>query len=197
MKNKQIITMLALAALLGGCNSKTGGNAPADTTATDSVEGGSSAIVPAEAPDSTLYGTCGDGSAMNTLQLITDDGDTMVVSIIDANDRGQCFGGYQNGDRMAVILTDENTAAQVVNLTAMTGQWVAADKTAINLKADGQAEITDTTATKQQRTWRLHNGRLVIGTDGAADNAQFEILAIGPDSLVLRGEDGLVGYSRK
>ena len=36
-----------------------------------------------DAPDSTIYGICGDGTTMHNLQLITDAGDTMNVFIDD------------------------------------------------------------------------------------------------------------------
>ena len=39
--------------------------------------------------DSTLYGLCGDGSAMNTLQLITDTGDTLNLSVTDAMEKNR------------------------------------------------------------------------------------------------------------
>ena len=31
--------------------------------------------------DTTIYGLCGGGSAMNTLELITDGGDTLIISL--------------------------------------------------------------------------------------------------------------------
>ena len=47
--------------------------------------------------DSTIYGFCGEGSAMNTLQLITDTGDTINVSVTRARDMDKVFGGYAVG----------------------------------------------------------------------------------------------------
>ena len=36
--------------------------------------------------DTTAYGVCGDGTAMHTLQLITDLGDTLEYALIKADD---------------------------------------------------------------------------------------------------------------
>ena len=55
--------------------------------------------------DPTIYGVCGEGTAMNTLQLLTDTGDTLSIDISDAQDNGKVFGGLLVGDRMAVLPT--------------------------------------------------------------------------------------------
>ena len=64
--------------------------------------------------DSTVYGICIDGSAMNTLQLLTDVGDTLNLSIAEANEKGMCYGGFQVGDRIALMLKDKKTAKLVI-----------------------------------------------------------------------------------
>ena len=194
-KNYFAWLMIAVAAMTAGCDNKssrqTTEEAP-DSTAAEVVD-----------RDFTLYGVCGDGSAMNTLQLVTDEGDTVVVSIDDANDRGLCYGGFQSGDRMAVILEeDETTASQVVNLTALTGDWVASDpanpQSGIRLKEDGVAENIGNGAV-EYRSWRLFNGRLLIECvrDGATETGSYEIVSIGPDSLVFKDSSQLFKYSRK
>ena len=62
---------------------------------------------------------------MNTLQLITDTGDTLQLDLTAARDNDQVFGGLQVGDRMAVIANDERTeAVMVINQVALLGNWV-------------------------------------------------------------------------
>ncbi len=69
--------------------------------------------------DSLLYGVCGIGTTMHTLQLVTDDGDTLMLDLQEAQDRDQVKGGIQPGDRMAVEVNADTTAAlRVVNLDA-------------------------------------------------------------------------------
>ena len=156
--------------------------------------------------DSTLYGICGDGSAMNTLQLITDVGDTVTLSIADANDRGQCFGGFQTGDRMAVILKDKNTARQVINQSAMLGDWVmpnpldGSSEMGIRIQEGGIAESIDQPSTIY-RSWRLFNGKLELVSvrEGGAEVVEtnlYDIVYIGPDSLVFKDAEDTYEYSR-
>lgn len=194
-KNYFVWLMIAVAAMTASCDNKSSRQTTEvvpDSTAADVVD-----------RDFTLYGVCGDGSAMNTLQLITDEGDTVDLSIGDANDRGLCFGGFQSGDRMAVILEeDETTASQVINLTALTGDWVTSDpanlQSGIRLKEDGVAEnIGD--GTVEYRSWRLFNGRLLLECvrDGATETGSYEIVSIGPDSLVFKDNARRFEFSRK
>ena len=190
-KNYFVWLMIAVAAMTASCDNKsarqTTEEAP-ETTVVDDAVG-----------DSTLYGICGDGSAMNTLQLITDEGDTLVLGITDANDNGQCFGGFQSGDRMAVILKDGSTAGQVVNLSALLGDWVAGgSQTGISLKEDGTAESIGESEVEYS-SWRLLNGRLEIAgiRDGEAETALYDIVSIGPDSLAIKAGADLFEYSRK
>ena len=61
--------------------------------------------------DSTIYGVCGDGTAMHTLELITDGGDTLSYAMMVEED-ADVQGGLLVGDRMAVI--GKNTADGLV-----------------------------------------------------------------------------------
>ena len=190
-KNYFVWLMIAVAAMTASCDNKSSRQTTEE--APDSV------AVDVAVGDSTLYGVCGDGSAMNTLQLITDEGDTVVLSITDANDNGLCFGGFQSGDRMAVILKDGSTAGQVINLSALQGDWVTGgSETGISLKEGGIAEsIGD--ASVEYSSWRLLNGKLEIERvrDGETESALYDIVSIGPDSLVFKDSSKIYKYSRK
>ena len=86
--------------------------------------------------DQTLYGLCGDGTAMNTLQLLRDNGDTLVLSITNALEAGQVFGGLQVGDRLAVFPTaTQSEAVIVINQNALLGDWVMPNP------IDGSSEV--------------------------------------------------------
>ncbi len=68
-------------------------------------------------PDSLIYGVCGMSTTMHTLQLITDNGDTLMLDLQEAQAQEQVKGGIQPGERMAVEVNDDSTAARrVVNL---------------------------------------------------------------------------------
>ena len=70
--------------------------------------------------DSTLYGLCGEGSAMNTLQLITDTGDTLNLSVTDAKEKNHVLGGYSVGDDH---ITSEASAPSLPLLSTRASYW--------------------------------------------------------------------------
>ena len=156
--------------------------------------------------DSLLYGICGDGTAMNTLQLITDSGDTLTLSIAEANDKGQCFGGFQSGDRMAVMLQDQETAKMVINQSALLGDWVmpnpldGSSEMGIRIKEGGIAESIDQPAVIY-RSWKLINGKLEIVSVREGGNEEeevnlYDIISLGSDSLVYKDADDTFEYTR-
>ena len=86
--------------------------------------------------DHTIYGVCTEGTAMNTLEMITDNGDTLTLSLTSAQERGKVFGGLQVSDRVAVVADKAKKEAQlVINLNTLMGDWVMPDP------IDGSAEI--------------------------------------------------------
>ena len=164
--------------------------------------------------DSTIYGLCGEASAMNTLQLITDNGDTLELSTLDAQDQNHVLGGYNVGDRMAVLTDrDRVNATLVINETALLGNWVmpnpidGSDETGISIREGGVAESIDQ-STIVYRTWRIVNGLLEIVSirEGGGDVEEtnlYEIISLGNDSLVYKSvgrpleEEEIFEYSRQ
>ena len=119
MKKIVLFVMTAAVMLLSGsCGG--GGNqqqaeAQEDTTKTEYT-------IPT---DQTIYGICTDGTAMNTLEMITDSGDTLALSLTNAQERGKVLGGLQVADRVAVIANKAKTEATlVINLNTLMGDWV-------------------------------------------------------------------------
>ncbi|MBR6827690.1 MAG: hypothetical protein IKM76_05965 [Prevotella sp.] len=197
-KIKAMLVLSAVAMAVGSCGNKvsqqTASSVP-DTTAVVMIN-----------RDSTVYGICGDGSAMNTLQLITDVGDTLLLSIAEANERGRCFGGFQSGDRMAVILKNKTVASMVINQSALLGDWVmpnpldGSSEMGIRIKEGGIAEGIDQ-AYLTYRSWRLFNGKLEIVAvrEGGGDEEEinlYDIVSIGADSLVIKDSEDTYEYSR-
>ena len=147
--------------------------------------------------DKTLYGLCGEGTAMNTLQLLRDNGDTLVLSITNAMEAGQVFGGLQVGDRIAVYANDNNSEAIIViNQNALLGDWVmpnpidGSSEVGIRIKEGGVAESIDQSSIIY-KTWKIFNGRLEILSqrDGGGDEEElnlYELVKLGADSLVYR-----------
>lgn len=147
--------------------------------------------------DQTIYGLCGNGTAMNTLQLLTDSGDTLNLDLTNAQESGQVFGGLQAGDRMAVLPNKAKTEAVIViNQNTLLGDWVmpnpidGSSEVGIRIKEGGVAESIDQSSIIY-KTWKIFNGRLEILSqrDGGGDEEElnlYELVKLGPDSLVYR-----------
>ena len=163
--------------------------------------------------DHTIYGICTDGTAMNTLEIITDNGDTLTLSMTNAQENGKVFGGLQVADRVAVVADNAKKEARlVINLNTLMGDWVMPDpidgsaEIGIRIKEGGVAESIDQSVIVY-RTWKIFNGDLEIELmrEGGGDEEEqnrYEILTLGPDTLAYRtlgksrDETGTFEYSR-
>jgi hypothetical protein len=147
--------------------------------------------------DHTIYGVCTEGTAMNTLEMITDSGDTLKLNVARARETGKVFGGFEPSDRLAVVPDSAGrTALQVINLNALMGDWVMPDpidgsaEVGIRIKEGGIAESIEQSVI-MYRTWKIVNGDLEIqlvregGGDEQEDNL-YELLILGPDTLAYR-----------
>lgn len=197
-KSESILLAAAVAMTIGSCGNKDNQQVvenDADTTVVVSIN-----------RDSTLYGICGGGTTGNSLQLITDIGDTLNMSIAEANNNGRCFGGIEVGDRLAVMLKNKSVARQVINQTALLGDWVmpnpidGSSEMGIRIKEGGIAESIDQPSLTY-RSWRLFNGKLelVAVREGGGDEVEtmlYDIIAMGPDTLVFKDSEDTFEYSR-
>jgi hypothetical protein len=158
--------------------------------------------------DSTLYGICGEGTAMNTLQLITDTGDTLSLDLTPAIENKKVFGGLQAGDRMAVMPNANKTAAtMVVNQATLLGNWVmpnpldGSDEVGIRIKEGGIAESIEQSSIIY-KTWRLSRGKLeiVLMREGGSEEDElnvYELVLLGADSLVYKDSEDTFEYTRQ
>ena len=196
--------MVAGLMMLGSCGGKQ------QQKAVDEQKSSSEGFVPM---DRTIYGLCGEGTAMNTLELITDNGDTLNLSTTNAEEAGQVFGGLQTGDRLAVMANDEKTEATIViNLNTLLGDWVMPDpidgsaEVGIRIKEGGVAESIEMTNIIY-RTWKIVNEQLEIlsireGGGDAEETNLYQILTLGADTLCYktigkpRDEEETFEYSR-
>ena len=198
--DKRILLMVtAVAATLFSCGNKTDRQAPKDST--NVVEN----VINKEL---TVFGMCGEASAMNTLQLITDSGDTLSLSVNEAKENNHVFGGYGIGDRMAVLLNDDKTEAkQVINETTLLGNWTMPDPfdgssiVGMALKDGGIAESIDM-ANIVYKAWRITNGRLelTLMREGGSEEDEIEVYDIkklDADSLVFGNDEDIFEYCRQ
>ena len=201
MKRLESIVLVAAAVVtMGSCG---GGKSQQPAEVADEVE---QTVVVDINRDSMVYGICGNGSAMNTLQLISDTGDTLILNITEANENGKCFGGLQGGDRIAVVLSNETTASMVINQSALLGDWVmpnpidGSSEMGIRIKEGGIAESIDQPS-MAFRSWRLFNGKLEIVAirEGGAEEEEvnlYDLVSLGSDSLVFKDSEDVFEYSR-
>jgi hypothetical protein len=177
--------------LFGSC----GGNKQQQQYAEE--EDYSTSLEDREVHDRTIYGICTGRTSTNTLEMITDSGDTLKLNIASANEMGKVFGGLQPSDRLAVVPDSSGRVAlQVINLNTLMGDWVMPDpidgsaEVGIRIKEGGIAESIDQSVIVY-RTWKIINGELEInlvregGGDEQEDN-RYEFLILGADTLAYR-----------
>lgn len=178
--NKLCWIFLLCCLIAVGCDNKK--TAPA---VTDNVS--DSSVV-----DTTVYGKCGEGTAMHTLELITDKGDTIVYTLEGTDTCSNVQGGLFVGDRLAVIAgqkCDEGVfAKKVINLTSLLGKWTSLDKS-FEICEGGVIE-GGAKEPKPYTEWKILNGKLILSAD------TFDIYSLGADSLYLENNDGIYGYKR-
>lgn len=158
--------------------------------------------------DPTIYGVCGEGTAMNTLQIVTDLGDTIQLDITNAMENNQVFGGLQVGDRMAVVPNDtKKEALIVINQVALLGNWVmpnpldGSDEVGFSIKEGGVVDGIEQ-STIAYKTWRLVRGKLELFSvrEGAGEEEEivlYDIIKLAPDSLILKDSEDTYEYSRQ
>lgn len=191
MKKVSLLMMIAAGVIaLGSC----GGKQQQQTADVEQDSINTEDLVPR---DKTIYGICTDGTAMNTLEMITDSGDTLRLSLEAANEAGKVFGGLQTSDRVAVVADKSGKdAVIVINLNTLLGDWVmpdpldGSDEIGIRIKEGGVAESIDQSVIIY-RTWKIFNGDLEIqlvreGGGDEEENNRYEILALGADTLAYR-----------
>lgn len=198
MKKIAFVGLLVAAFIgMGSCGAPRPQQVYADDTDSTEVE---EDMVPR---DHTVYGLCGNGSSMNTLEVLTDNGDTLVLSMAPALEANKVFGGLEVGDRVAVM-TDakRKEATEIINLNSLLGDWVmpdpidGSDEVGIRIKEGGVAESIEMTNI-YYRTWKIYDGKLEIlsvreGGGDAEETNLYEILILGSDTLAYK----TVGKSR-
>lgn len=172
------LSVVLLASFMS-CNNKT---QPVETQS-DTVD--------VSVPDTAVYGICGDGTTMHSLQLTTDDGKTMEL-LIDSDNDSSVKGGLLCGDRLSVsysMTEDGAVADKVVNITTLLGHWVSLDRN-FTILEDGTVESNGGAESRPYAAWSMVNSNLVLNTD------TFSVLSLGADSLELENANGIFVYKR-
>ena len=203
MKNKKIILFAFFAALMcAACGEKK------SAASGDSEDGNQWAEnVERQRRDSTIYGVCSDGSTMHVMQLISDNGDTLHLNLMDAEENNKLFGGFTIGDRMAVLANDaKNRAEWLVNLNVLMGDWVmpnpldGSSVMGFSIHDGGIVEGINQ-GSIIYKTWRLINGKFELTSvrEGGGDFEESELytlLFLSDDSLSYRNSEQVFEFNR-
>lgn len=146
-----------------------------------------------ETNDSTIYGVCGEGTSMHSLELLSDTGDSLNV-IINEGDSDIVQGGLLCGDRIALVAykdaDGEYVAQHVINLTSLLGKWTSIDKN-FEILEGGEVKNNVKVETNPWTSWKILNGMLLLNAD------TFNIRKLGPDSLYLENKVGIFAFKRQ
>ena len=132
------------------------------------------------AGDSTVYGTMIDGG-MNSLVLLTDNGDTVVYLVNPDDTIDVVKGGKLNGDRFM---------RSAINLTSLLGHWTSLDRN-FEIKEGGTVTSSLQSEKNPWTSWKIWNGKLILSKD------TFDVDNLGADSLSLENKDGIFIYTRE
>lgn len=149
------------------------------------------------------HGIIGEGSSMNVIEFISDDGDTLYIT----KNAQTVMGGVVSGNELDVIynVTGEDIFASVaVNLTSLQHMWTQrgmdGHEQSLELDAEGRAATYGMTV--EYDAWEVKDGRLLlhspkrVGDESPAIVDTFEILQLTTDSLVLMNGDLMTEFSR-
>jgi hypothetical protein len=182
MKIRKTIMLVALAVLaVVACKEKKDTNRPVLSIQSENEEA-----------DTTAYGKC-FGAAMNSLMLVTDNGDTIAYMLETDTVRADVQGGLFDGDKLAILANNVDgtmRATKVINLTTLLGKWTNVARN-FDIKDGGVVESHVSAESKPYTSWKIYNGKLILSTD------TFEITTLGPDSLYLENDNGIFAFKRQ
>lgn len=143
-------------------------------------------------PDTTVYGICGEGTSMHSLEIITDAGRVLTLMVNEDGDEDVVKGGLLCGDKMAVltaVVNGDSVATKVINLTTLEGKWTGLDRN-FEIADGGEVLSTLQSESNPYTSWKIYNGQLLMGRD------TFNILTLGADSLEIECRRGIFVYKR-
>lgn len=152
-----------------------------------------------EVNDTTVYGVCGEGTSMHSLEIITDAGDTLVYTLLsqdaetEVETPSDVQGGLMAGDKMAVTghkTADELVADRVINVTSLLGHWTSIDKN-FAIEEGGTVRSAVKAETNPWTSWKILNGSLLLNRD------TFAIEGLSADSLYLENQNGIFTFKRQ
>lgn len=192
-RNLLLTTGCTLSLLLCSCNGQKGARSVEEITASLHIE----------EPDTSLYGTL-QAVALDSLKFTSDyDSEPFSCAYDAAQSQHSLFGSLTPGNRYAVHLSSgERTAATILNITELSGQWFYDDAPESGLTFAASGALSSINAKDVSfKKWKFLNGQIVIFYTGLEDVAKdfhdyksdtTEIVSLSADALTLR----FLGQSR-
>ena len=189
--------MAAVVLSISGCSNKQQQNYDdyRDTTEVDVID------------KPTIYGVAANTTTGDTLKLVTDNGDTLVIDITKAHKDMKVIGKIQQGDRMVVVSDPNKKYGEIViNQNMLLGDWIMPDpidggtNVGISIKEGGVAESIEMTNITY-RTWKIVDGQLEIISirEGGGQEEEvnyYDITKLTADSLSYKNDEDSYEYSR-
>lgn len=189
--------MAAVVLSISGCGNKQQQNYDdyRDTTEVDVID------------KPTIYGVAANTTTGDTLKLVTDNGDTLVIDITKAHKDMKVIGKIQQGDRMVVVSDPNKKYGEIViNQNMLLGDWIMPDpidggtNVGISIKEGGVAESIEMTNITY-RTWKIVDGQLEIISirEGGGQEEEvnyYDITKLTADSLSYKNDEDSYEYSR-
>ena len=159
--------------------------------------------------ESSRFGVINRMSGYDSVSIVLDDGSNIVYNLLPLAQSDRVVGRLRQGDRISVELGNDGKPAYVANLSMLSGRWVEPSpvdegrEQGIELELGGAATSINL-RTIYYRTWYLHQNKLSLYyvTEGRekstdAEHDDYEIVHLSQDSLVLKGRDVKLMYTRQ
>lgn len=185
---KNLVYIAFTAALICGFASCKNNKSEVKDDATDST-----VVATGTVSDSTVYGKIVDGG-QSVFLLQTDAGDTLEYVL--ENELGEPVeveGGYNVGDRLAVIsykMNGENIVRKAINLLSLQGHWTSLDKN-FTIEEGGVVHSSVEAEKNPWTSWKIINGKLML------NRQEFDVVTLGADSLALEDSTGIYVFKRQ
>lgn len=144
-------------------------------------------------------GSVGDGTSMNVLELVKENGDTLDIVTTDA----QVYGGLECGQKVDVFYNnfdDESDASMVINLSVLENTWVLdSNPNAGFTIVDNGVVDTYNMSGRNYNHWKIDMGALLMSSDnnGKQKVDTFHLQTLSDDSLVISGQKTVLKMVRR
>ncbi len=123
-----------------------------------------------------IQGIIGEGTSMHTIELLTEQGDTLYIS----NQEQTVLGGLTVGDKMNIVYTakgDTLSSITAVNITTLAHLWSQLDdygnEQTLELTPDGEAYTVNMSSLNYD-SWQIKDGSLLLHSPAQAETEMKE-----------------------